>query len=42
MLDAEVLARPDVDYVLIQAMKRKTVHMSPVARDKALRKPRRS
>ena len=35
MLDADVLARPDVDSVLIRAMKRKTVYMSSVAREKA-------
>eukprot|EP01043_Picozoa_sp_COSAG02_P051435 COSAG02_NODE_5412_length_4349_cov_8.741176_2_plen_156_part_00 len=33
MLDADQLARPDVDSVLIKAMTRKTVYMSPVARD---------
>ena len=35
MLDAGQLARPDVDSVLIKAMTRKTVYMSPVAREKA-------
>ena len=35
MLDAEKLARSDVDSVLIQAMMRKTIYMSAVAREKA-------
>jgi hypothetical protein len=35
MLDGDQLARSDVDSVLVQAMKRKTVYMSSVAREKA-------
>ena len=35
MMDATQLARSDVDSVLIQAMTRKTIYMSPVAREKA-------
>ena len=35
MLDGERLANSEVDSVLVKAMRRKTVYMSPVARDKA-------
>jgi len=35
MMDKDYLAKPEVEAVILQAMKRKTVLMSPVAREKA-------